>query len=256
MPTQLLPNGEPFFFPGSQVGCLLVHGFTATPMEVRRLGEYLADKGLTVLGIRLPGHATSPEHLNRVSYKEWIAAVEGGWHMLSNSCEQIFMIGMSTGASLSLYLSAFLPTAGTAALSPLIWMPHQNKINLFRPIYKLLGKFNPFLKKGETFWFNPKAKVERVIYDVNPIFGFYELDKFLRIFRKKLPEITKPTLILHSTDDTYVPHSNAQQIYDQIGSQDKQLILIDECNHVITQDGETEKVFEAVYKFVQDHTSE
>ena len=37
---------NPFFFEGGEVGCLLVHGFSGSPPEMRPMGEYLAGKGL------------------------------------------------------------------------------------------------------------------------------------------------------------------------------------------------------------------
>ncbi|NIQ98443.1 MAG: hypothetical protein GWO11_08540, partial [Desulfuromonadales bacterium] len=39
-------------------GIVLVHGFTASPWEMRRFGEELAGLGYRVLGSRLPGHGT------------------------------------------------------------------------------------------------------------------------------------------------------------------------------------------------------
>ena len=42
----IVPGAEPFFFgvpPGDRVGCLLLHGFTAMPEEMRWLGESLAE---------------------------------------------------------------------------------------------------------------------------------------------------------------------------------------------------------------------
>jgi esterase/lipase len=44
---------NPFTFEGGPVGCLLVHGFSGSPPEMRPMGEFLAGKGLTVLGVRL-----------------------------------------------------------------------------------------------------------------------------------------------------------------------------------------------------------
>jgi carboxylesterase len=49
----LIKTTEPFFFPGNDTGCLLIHGFTGAPTEMRPLGEFLAGKGYTVLGVRL-----------------------------------------------------------------------------------------------------------------------------------------------------------------------------------------------------------
>ena len=60
------PDIRPFFFAGGDVGCLLVHGFTGTPHEMRFLGERLAAQGYTVSGVCLAGHATS--------VKSWSAA--------------------------------------------------------------------------------------------------------------------------------------------------------------------------------------
>jgi carboxylesterase len=51
----LVPGGEPFLLRGGPDGCLLVHGFTALPEEMRLLGDDLAQAGHTVLGIRPRG---------------------------------------------------------------------------------------------------------------------------------------------------------------------------------------------------------
>ena len=42
MSPQLLRGAGSYFFEGSPVGCLLVHGMGSTPYQVRSLGEYLA----------------------------------------------------------------------------------------------------------------------------------------------------------------------------------------------------------------------
>jgi len=39
-----IPSAEPFLHVGDRVGCLIVHGFTGTPYEMRPLGDYLSKK--------------------------------------------------------------------------------------------------------------------------------------------------------------------------------------------------------------------
>ncbi|NTV37277.1 MAG: carboxylesterase, partial [Anaerolineaceae bacterium] len=56
-----MSTAEPFLLPGGKVGCLLIHGFTGTPKEMRWWGEDLAGRGYTVLAPRLAGHATTPK---------------------------------------------------------------------------------------------------------------------------------------------------------------------------------------------------
>ena len=43
--SMILEGGEPFFMPGNQIGCLLIHGFTGAPKEMRWLGDHLANEG-------------------------------------------------------------------------------------------------------------------------------------------------------------------------------------------------------------------
>ena len=38
----------PFRFEGGPAGCLLIHGFTGSPPEMRLLGDYLHSRGITV----------------------------------------------------------------------------------------------------------------------------------------------------------------------------------------------------------------
>ena len=52
---QSFSGNEEFFFQGGKQGVVLVHGYTGAPGEMRLLGEYLHQQGLTVLGVRLAG---------------------------------------------------------------------------------------------------------------------------------------------------------------------------------------------------------
>lgn len=51
----IMEGAEPFFLPGGSMGVLLVHGFTGLPAELSMMGEYLQQRGCTVLGVRLAG---------------------------------------------------------------------------------------------------------------------------------------------------------------------------------------------------------
>jgi carboxylesterase len=77
----IIPTAEPFFFQGNKIGCLLIHGFTGAPKEMRWLGEYLANQGYTVLGVRLAGHATRPEDMRRMNWEDWAVSVEDGYYL-------------------------------------------------------------------------------------------------------------------------------------------------------------------------------
>src|SRR5439155_12612378 len=102
-----LPAGDGFALPGSRsLGCLLVHGFTATPDEMRPFGEALARRGFPVRGVRLAGHGTSVADLARTGAADWIASVEAGRAALARDVAHVALVGMSLGALLALHLAA------------------------------------------------------------------------------------------------------------------------------------------------------
>ncbi|MDK1046444.1 MAG: hypothetical protein QGM45_12280, partial [Anaerolineales bacterium] len=85
----LVDRGEPFFYPGGDIGCLLIHGFSGAPEEMRWMGKYLAEHGFTVLGVRLFAHATQVTDMNRARWEDWLANVEDGYHMLRGLASQV-----------------------------------------------------------------------------------------------------------------------------------------------------------------------
>ncbi|GEM_PF-110989 len=108
----IIPTAEPFFFIGkgarARTGCLVIHGFTGAPKEMRWLGEYLNQQGYTVCGIRLAGHATRPEDMIRSRHTDWLLSVEDGWNLLRSCTDQVFLLGLSMGGILSLVTASRL----------------------------------------------------------------------------------------------------------------------------------------------------
>ncbi|NLA05166.1 MAG: alpha/beta fold hydrolase, partial [Firmicutes bacterium] len=105
MEGPIIPGAEPFAFPGGEVGCLLVHGFTGNPSSMRPMGEYLAAQGFTVVGPRLKGHGTRVDDMLDNRYQEWIASAEAGLEEIRKQCVTVFVAGLSMGATLSLHLA-------------------------------------------------------------------------------------------------------------------------------------------------------
>ena len=96
---------EPFYFPGNHIGCLLLHGFSGSPSEMRYMGERLAQDGWTVSGILLSGHGTTPELMAKTSWEDWVKDAEAGVRQLRKSCDIIIGIGLSMGGLLALHLA-------------------------------------------------------------------------------------------------------------------------------------------------------
>lgn len=77
-------DSAPFELSGDGVGCFLIHGFTATPWEMRFLGERLHSAGRSVRAVQLMGHGTSPEDLERgLGGRVQTLLLENSYHVVS-----------------------------------------------------------------------------------------------------------------------------------------------------------------------------
>ena len=210
------------------------------------MGEFLAQQGYSVLGIRLAGHATQPEDLNRVRWQDWLYSIEDGYHLLKGVSTQIFICGLSLGAALSLYFATRFTVSGIVGMSTPQELPADPRIK-FIHIFKW---FIPYHKKEITKWQDPETEESHIQYPVHPTFAVAELQSFLRVMRVTLPELTTPTLLIHSRTDDQVHPDNAKLIFQRLGSQDKEIAWIEASDHNVLLDPGHEKVFHLIKNFI------
>ena len=249
--SRILTGGEPFFFRGGDIGCLLTHGFTATPQEMRGLGEHLASQNYTVLGVRLSGHGTSVKDMSRARWHDWVASVEDGYHMLNDMCKRIILIGFSTGGAISLLLGTRFPIVGVVALSTLFELPPDPRLKVLKPILRPLSLVLRAIQKGPSDWVDPQAASERVAYTTYPLRAILELEMLLREMQQNLPNLTVPVLLMHSKNDGFIPYEHMTSIYEKLGTEDKQMGWVENSSHIITCDAEREVVFATTADFIR-----
>lgn len=246
----VMEEGKPFFFERGKTGCLLIHGFTGTTSSMLLMGQYLADKGITTLGPRLPGHGTDVEDMGRWSYTDWTGAAETALAELREVCDKVFVSGLSMGGLLTLYLAERHSDtlAGIMPISaPSHWMaPGAQGIAL-----KLVGGLKHILKTFPGPGNDLKdPTVTEVAYDKLSTSAAHELSKLGKVVDTDLARITCPIRIFVAREDHVVPPKNSPYIYDHVSSEDKELIWLDNCYHVATLDLDKEKIFEASYNFM------
>jgi carboxylesterase len=257
--SQIIPTAEPFFFPGkganAKTGCLVTHGFTGAPKEMRWLGEYLNRQGYTVCGIRLNGHATKPEDMIRSRWQDWMLSVEDGYNLLRSCTEQVFLLGLSMGGVLSLIAASRLPVRGVVAMSTPYALPDDPRIRYT----KLISRFIPYMPKGNSEpgsdWFDQEAWKQHVAYPKNPVRVVAELNDLLGVMRESLPQVKVPVLLIHSRNDNYVISDSMEKIHTALGSTDKHMLWVEGGGHVITEEPTREAVFKAAGLFIQQVTS-
>jgi carboxylesterase len=253
---QIIPTAEPFFFLGdsSKPACLLIHGFTGTPKEMRWMGEFLNQQGYTCLGIRLAGHATNPEDMIRSRWTDWVASVEDGYQLLQGITDKVFLIGLSMGGVLALLMSTQLVprVKGVIAMSTPSRLPTDYPI-WFIELISSVTRYRPKSKEPPgSGWFDKAAYKDHVAYVNNPVRSTAELKKLILEMRAALPEVNVPVLLMHSKDEKYISPDNIEDIYEQlVNTSDKTKLYITGSGHVIPRDASRDQVFKAALEFIQ-----
>jgi carboxylesterase len=243
----IIPTAEPFLFPGNRIGCLLIHGFTGAPKEMRWMGEYFGNLGYSVLGVRLAGHATQPEDMPRMQWQDWLSSVEDGYYFLKGCVDQVFVMGLSMGGILSLLFASQHPVSGVVAMSTPYALPDDPRMPFLRIISVLLPK----MKKGPSDWHNLEAETDHVDYPYIPTRAIIQLRDLLGEMRSALPKVKVPVLLIHSKHDTGVAPQNAEQILAALGSTDKQLFWVENSGHVIPREPDRYLAFKAADEFIR-----
>lgn len=243
--SKIIPGAEDFFYEGSQVGILAIHGFTGSTQSMHYLGRAFADAGFTVLGPRLTGHGISPEEMAKAEFKDWLQDVEEALDELRLHADKIFITGLSMGGALTLYLAEnYDDILGIIPINAAIDMPE------FKELYQ-----EQYIKKVEFVEGIgsdiKKPNVTELAYSKTPVKSMKELLDLMKIVREELSKIECPTLIFSSTVDHVVPPENSLTIYDEISSTDKTMIKLTESYHVATLDNDAELIATESIKFIQ-----
>lgn len=251
----LIKTAEPFLFPGNRTGILLIHGFTGTPKEMRWMGEYLNQQGYTCLGVRLAGHATTPEDMIASRWTDWTDSVEDGFQILSGLTDRIFLAGLSMGGVLSLLMSTRLDAAGVIAMATPYSLPNDPRDYpvWFIKAYSRVVKYLPKSKEEPgAAWFDKEAFKDHISYPQNPVRSIAEMKLLLTEMRSALPKVRKPVLLLHSKNDPYVLPENMERLYDGlVNASEKTKVYVTESGHVVTRDAARHQVFELARDFIQ-----
>lgn len=251
-----MQGAEPFFQPGNGVGCLVLHGFTASPAEVRWLAQYLGGCGFTVYAPRLAGHGTNPRDLTRTTWHDWYASALDGYHLLRQTCEQVFIVGHSMGGMLALLLSTELEIAGVAVLATPIRFSSRAMANARWIKYALPYTNQPdttslpqLIREEQTR--RGEAPLGRVRYDLWSSAAVAQLYALANYVDSQLPQVKAPLLLIYSHGDTTAKVWQGDHIAAKVASQHIERRTLENSGHIVTQDVEREQVFAWVAEFVQ-----
>ncbi len=246
--------GQPLLLRGAseETGVVLVHGYMAAPLEVRKLADYLAHRGLWVYCPRLKGHGTSPDDLATRTYKDWVESVDLGYGIISNICKHVVVGGFSTGAALALDLAARVrEVKGVFAVCPPMRL--QDFAARFAPAVdtwnRLMGAVH--LDGARKVFVENRPENPHINYSRNPISGVKEIEALMDTLEPKLPTVKVPAIVAQSFKDPVVNYKGSARIFELLGSENKQYHLFNFDRHGILSGEGTYRVHEAIWNFIK-----
>lgn len=243
---EIMQGAETFRLDGTRKeAVLLLHGYTGTAAELYPLGSYLNGCGFTVLGVRLPGHGTSVEDLERTTADDWYQAAETGCDDLLRKFESVYVAGLSMGALLAIKIAALKPVKKAVFISTPIFV--WDRRAGFFPILRYFIRYTPKRKRNYKE-LQPYCQA----YDKMPTKPLGSLFKLTRECRNKLiGKIKIPVRILQSKIEHTVKPESASFIYDKLATpaQAKRIVWFEKSGHILPLDAEHEAVFKTIGDF-------
>lgn len=261
---KLMLGAEPQFYRGNEIGCLVTHGFMASPAEVGWLGQYLAEQGYTVYVPRLTGHGIDPKHMRQARWQDWYGDVLNGYHLLRQHCKKVIAIGHSMGGLLSILLSINENVdALVVAAMPISLGEKDPKLAQAR----LLDLIMPYTYHPSEPELNAEIAAEQKRRGEPIIFGrvhypkwstraAYEYYRLERTTKEHLSEVITPILLLYAQQDETGTIEDAETIAMTIRSSKIEMHILKDGAHIIFQDSGREEAFQVVADFVTRITSD
>jgi carboxylesterase len=245
---RVMKEAEPFFFDGSDIAVLVLHGFTGTTQSVRYFGQELHRRyGFTVRGPRLAGHGTSPEDMETTGFLDWVSSCEQALHELATGGKPVFIAGLSMGGTLALNLAARFSTIVDGII------PINSPVGIFEPPLAelLVSKSAPARVSGIGSDIKDPTASE-LAYSELPVSCVREVFILIAATSAFLCKVTCPVLAMHSREDHVVPPRNGRRILESVGSDDVRLLWLNDSYHVATLDNDKDLIVQRAGRFIKE----
>lgn len=224
---------------------LLLHGLTGTPLEVRSLGEALAEDGYTVHIPLLPGRGTCPGDMDGLCWEDWMQAALRAYDTLAARHRRVVVGGLSAGGTMALDLALRREPAALLLYAAVVAIAHRGAY-LAPLVWRVIRRW----PAPPSDMFEPNEELR--CYDPAPVRAMSELIYGIGRVRGQLGRIAAPALVAHAAQDRFVPLSSAEEIAARLGGPVEKLI-VDGSGHALTCDAKRCEVADVSRDFLRRH---
>lgn len=230
-------------------GCLIIHGYTGGPHEVEPVRQYLAERTDWIIRVPvLTGHGKEL-HLEEATHEIWLQEAEEELKQLLQQCEKVFVIGFSMGGMIAAYLAANYP------VDKLVLLSTARKYLSFKYLRHYIKQMIDDGFKGKLLenkmFIHYKDKISNVPFKAN-----LEFMKLVHKTKQYLKDIHTPVLIAQGQKDGIVPFQAAYSLEEEIASDEKEVVIFEQSNHLICLGEDRNFLNEMIYTFLTEDETE
>ena len=253
--------------PGGTHGVLLLHGLASGPQELQYLARGLQRAGYTVQVPVLPGYSFAGVGRRLLAHGDWAAAALAAFDALQARCRSVAVGGLCIGAVLALRVAA-LRSAQVSAVLALSTTLHYD--GWATPWYRRLlplaawmpgvGNWGvrevpPYGVKDERLrgWIATQMQ-EAGNSDAGAavlrVRDLLQARQLMHQVRRRLPDITSPTLLLHAQQDDAASTRSAFEVARRVASHQVRCVLLADSYHMLSIDREKRQVLAEITEFL------
>jgi carboxylesterase len=247
---------------------LLIHGLAGSPLEMQFVARSLYKAGFSVRVPRFVNHGFGKADRFE-KWQDWASEVEEHFDEMRLRYKTVSVCGLCIGAVLAMKLAADRKDEITS-LSLFSTSLHFDGWNI--PWYRFLlniGYYTPFRYlysyrecspygiKNEQLrsWISREMGEKSTFASLTgkiPMTRLHQAEKLIKAAKKTIPEISTPTLIIHSLEDDTSTVRSANYVEHHIGSKKVRKVLLDDSYHNITMDNQKGIVAEEAVRFIKE----
>jgi carboxylesterase len=254
---EILKDAEPVFIERSKKkAVLMLHGLGGTPMSMKELAEYLADKNLTVFAPLLRSHGRTYEDFKDFNHTLGYKEVKNFTRILKKHYDKVYVVGHSTGGLFSLKLAEEGEVEGIVSLATTMTYGMDFLGDASYYFFSVTQYLTPSMSRisyGSAK--DPEVRDSIPSFGRSPVKTLLQGEYLRKKVRDDLDKLTIPILVIQSTFDNRAAPVSAQYIYDNVGTEkeNKELLYVNNSGHYLTLDYDKELVFKKTYEFIKNN---
>lgn len=218
---------KPFFYEGDERAVLLLHSFTSTTSDMKRLAKFLHKQGYTCYVPLYRGHGNEPAVFLQYTVKHWWEDAEAAFHHLQAlGYTKIAVIGLSLGGLFALKLAEEQDVLGIVTMS----VPNEEAAQFLalrfahyvERTYELLGASREEITEQLAYW---QEKSTPVLED---------LVALIQEVHAKAPQVKMPSRLLYGGEDRPLYKSSAERLAEALQTANKATKMYPHAGHLMT----------------------